>query len=171
MTDTDVMKQIKAARSASLDRAASVSAKEEARRKQEGVNSPDAKAAREVVRRFAGNSLALLALNISKVVSEVKVKEALKDAVERFFAASSAYLAAELKPAERVIDWLGPRNGLISLLDEATAPAHKVELVRAWLDLLVLVNMTTRVGVEKLSRSHPIQLLVDVERPENSSWE
>ena len=59
----------------------------------------------------------------------------------------------------------------VSRLGIDAAPAHKVELVRAWLDLLVLVNTTTRVGVEKLSRSHPIQLLVDIERPENSSWE
>lgn len=171
MTDTDVMKQIKAARSASLDRAASVAAKEETRRKVEGITSPDAKAAREVVRQMQAQSLPLLALSIAKVTSEMKVKVELKDAVERFFAASSAYLAAELKPAERMIGWLGPRSGLLSPLNEETAPAHKAELVSAWLDLLVRVNVATRVGVEKLSRSHPIRLLVDIERPENSPWE
>lgn len=128
----------------------------------EATNSADAKKAREVVRKLRTGSLPLIAQAVAKVTSDLGVKHKLQEAFDRFAAANDAYMREELKPRDRLIEWMGVGHGVMPPLPPGS-PEHKVELAEAWNALLALVNEATKVGIHKPHREHPIMLKVDLE--------
>jgi len=128
----------------------------------EATNSADARKARQVVRELRTGSLPLLAQAIAKVTGDLGVKHRLQEAFERYAVANDAYMREELKPRDRLIEWMGVGHGVMPQMPPGS-PEHKVELAEAWNALLALVNEATKVGIHKPHREHPIMLKVDLE--------
>jgi hypothetical protein len=128
----------------------------------EATNSADARKARQIVRELRTGSLPLIAQAIAKVTSDLGVKHALQEAFERFAVANDNYMREEIKPRDRLIEWMGVGHGVMPPLPPGS-PEYKVELAEAWNALLALVNEATKVGIHKPHREHPIMLKVDLE--------
>jgi hypothetical protein len=132
----------------------------------EATNSADAKKSRDVVRRFRTGSLPVIAKALSEILSDIKAKHAMQEAVDRFFVANDRYMKEELRADGQIIEWAGGAGyGIMQALPPG-APEHKVELVAAWNTMLSLVNEATKVGIHKPHREHPIMLKIDLEEPE-----
>lgn len=129
----------------------------------EATNAADAKKARQIVREFKVGSLPVIAQAIAKITSDLTDKHAMQEAVDRFFVANDTYMREEVRTVGHIIEWAGGAgNGVMAKLPP-DAPAHKVELVAAWNNMLSLVNSATKMGIYKPHREHPIRLMIDPE--------
>ncbi len=128
---------------------------------------PDARKARDIVRAVATTDdppsvgLAEIATHIAKVTANAEVRARLEHRVELFHQGVATYLKEELQAPEKVIAWLGDRTGQFGHAPPPNWPAHRVELVAAWLAPLQAVNEATKVGVQKDSKFRPITLIAD----------
>lgn len=124
--------------------------------------APDARKAREVVRKMKSGSLPLLAKEIAKVTGDLTAKHEIEEAFHNICVANEAYRREELLDHNQLIEWMGAANGAIKTLP-AGSPEHKVKFVNAWNAVVKAVNEATKVGVEKRHREHPITLVSDPE--------
>lgn len=161
---SDVLKRVQESVAARRPEARKIDAAD----RKEATFSADAAKAREVVRHLKAGELHLVAACIAKVTSDTKAKHGLDEAVERFMAANIAFMREEGQDLNRVVGWMGVGHGRMPELPEG-APAYKVEFAAAWNAMLSAVNEATKVGVHKPHREHPIMLMADLERPENTA--
>ena len=160
----DVMKNIRAAAATARPEASKIDAVD----RKEATHSADAAKAREVVRSLRSGELYLIATCVAKVTADLKAKHGLEEAVDRFMSANIAYMREEGQDVNRVIGWMGVGHGRMPELPDG-APTYKVELASAWNAMLSAVNEATKVGIHKPHREHPIMLMADLERPENTA--
>ncbi|MBK9156734.1 MAG: hypothetical protein IPM11_01160 [Micropruina sp.] len=133
----------------------------------EATHAADARKARQIVRSLRSGSLPHLAAEIAKVTSDLGVKHGMQEALERYVDANNEYRRMELKPVDRIVEWMGLGHGVMPPMP-AGSPEHKIEFAAAWNALLACVNEATKVGVHKPHREHPIMLKVDLEEPSSS---
>lgn len=124
--------------------------------------SPDARKARDYIKAAQSHSLPFICRNLIGIVGELQDKYKLEMAFERYANANTRYMREELKPTSTLVEWMGPRHGLMPELPQGT-PEHKVEFAAAWNEMLEAVNHVTKVGIMKVNRYRPIELQVDVD--------
>jgi hypothetical protein len=124
--------------------------------------SPDARKARDYIKAAQSHSLPMICRNLIGIVGDVADKHRLEEAFERYANANTQYMREELKPTNQIVEWMGPRHGVMPELPPGT-PEHKVEFAAAWNEMLRIVNLVTKVGVIKYNRYRPIEIQVDVD--------
>lgn len=159
-----------------LDKArAATGVARDAKDRHEATYNPDARKARDLVNELGhlGN-LAALAHELSRRLSSIPYKEALKAAFDRFANAHQIYITEELLAPDSVIGWVGGDNGVLGPLPPNT-PEHKAEFQLAWTELLTTFNEITRVGVMRDPLTRHVKLLADIDtvilpRPTNTDF-
>lgn len=136
--------------------------------RKEATFSADAAKARAVVRELRTGNLYEIAAVLAKVVSDMKAKHGLQEALERYMAANIDFQREEGQDLNRIVGWMGVGHGRMPELPEG-APAYKVEFAAAWNAMLGAVNEATKVGIHKPHREHPIMLMADLEVPANTA--
>ena len=167
----DIIARMRRQASAKLDGAASKREAELAvvdkKDRIDATFSPDARKARDYIKAVQSHSLPMICRNLIGIVGSMDDKYKLEEVFERYANANTQYMREELKPTTTLVEWMGPRHGLMPDMPPGT-PEHKIEFAAAWNNMLEAVNHVTKVGVMKPNRYRPIMLQVDVDatRPE-----